>query len=364
MIFSTGPSFISLKVVIFLLELVFSLTVLLTLYVVYLRGAQTIYERKRKNEIAKWEPLLLDYINGSLKLSEVEREMRHADRDLLGEMLIEYSQDIRGQALERMIELWKQLRFDEYSFKKIKSRYSWYRAYGATLLGIMRDSSATPLLIELLKDKSPLVTFSAARALARIGIKKELGHIIGIVAKSKRWSEDQFAEIILDFGQDIAEDLVELCEDDNVPLNRLAFIIDVLGFMRFQPAYEALAKLAEKGEKETRIRAIKALGELSRPESSPLLLGLLGGESWEIRSQAAKALGKIGDDGAIPGLVKALDDRIWWVRYNAAVALTKIGEKGLSALWSVAENAESERARKVAQHVFEQRVSYAESHVI
>ncbi len=362
--FFTGTSVISSGFVILLLKILFFLTLLLTLYVIYLRAINTISERRRKTQIERWEPILLDYINGAEISRKAEHQIKRGDRDLLGEILIEYSQDIRGQALEKMVELWKRLGFDKFSVKRLKSRSVWRRAYGATMLGIMRDTSATPLLVDLLKDKSPIVTFAAARSLARIGAKKELNCIIETITKSKSWSEDQFAEIVLDFGQDIAEDLVNLCEDKNVPLSRLAFIIDVLGFIRYQPAYQVLTKLAEKGERETRIRSIKAIGELSRPESLSFLLKIFKDESWEIRCQVAKAVGKIGDEKAIPELVKVLDDEVWWVRYNAAVALAKLGEEGLSALWSVAEGTGSDKARKVAQHIFEQRAYYAESHAV
>lgn len=357
------PGLVSIDAVLFVLKLLFGLSVLLVLYVIYLRAAQIVYDRRKRGQEEEWEPLLLDYIVGSVSVEEVEHKMQGANYDLLGEILIEYSQDIQGQALDRMIELWKRLGFDKYSTQRLSSRSVWRRAYGATMLGIMRESRAVAMLIKLLRDSSPLVTFAAARALARIGVKEQLGEILDIVARSESWSEDQFAEIILDFGQDIASDLIRLCEDEGIPLERLAFIVDVLGFLRYQPAYDVLARLAEKSEKEIRIRAVKALGEISRPESSLFLVGLLGDQSWEIRSQAAKALGKIGDRGAIPALMVSLDDEIWWVRYNAAVAMSKLGEEAMSTLRSVAKNSESERARRAAQQILEQHVSYAKDRV-
>lgn len=355
-VFFSGFTPISLDTVLLFLKIFFGLSVFLVLYVIYLRGAQILSEGRRKYLMEKWEPLLLDYMNGSLSLEDAVREMGFRDYDLLGEILIEYSQDIMGQALERMVVLWRRLGFDVYSMERLKSRSAWRRAYGVTMLGIMRDIRAVPILIELLNDTSPVVTFAAARAIARIGVKRELSKILDIVATSKSWSEDQFAEIILNFGPDIADDLARLCEDPKVPLNRLGFIIDVLGFLRFQPAYPVLAKLAEKGEKEIRIRSIKALGEIALPECFQFLLGLLRDENWEVRSQVAKAAGKLGHERAIPKLLAVLDDEVWWVRFNAAVALAKLGDKGISALRHTAHHAKSRRARKVAQHVLEQHI--------
>lgn len=353
----------SLYTVTFLLKLLLTVSLLLVLYVIYLRGVQIFSDGRRKYLMERWEPLLLDFMSGELSVEDAGKQMVHADYELLGEILIEYSQDIKGQALERMISLWRRLGFDVYSMERLKSRSAWRRAYGATMLGIMRDIRVTPELIKLLQDRAPIVTFAAAKALARIGVKRELAKILDVVATSKSWSEDQFAEIILNFGPDIAEDLVRLCDDPRVPAKRLVFIIDVLGFLRFQGAYETLAKLAEKGEKEVRIRALKALGEIGFPECWSFLVGLLADKAWEIRSQAAKALGKLGHERAIPGLINALDDEVWWVRFNAAVALAKLGDKGLSSLRSTMHHSESERARKVAQHVLEQQSTLAGSRV-
>ena len=85
-------------------------------------------------------------------------------------------------------------------------------------------------------------------------------------------------------------------------------------------------------DKETRISAARALGQIGDISAVENLILSLDDESWEVRAQAAKALGALGDRRAVGKLKKALSDKNWWVRHNAADSLYQLGAEGIEVL--------------------------------
>jgi HEAT repeat protein len=142
-----------------------------------------------------------------------------------------------------------------------------------------------------------------------------------------------------------------------------------LGFLKEDSAAKELVKMLKSSNKQVRISAIEALGNLNHyPEkATPYLLENLGLDSYDIwrfafevlkkklsppvlierlltildetqnnddnitvgylRRGVIKALGEIGDKKAINSLINALKDWHYWVRKEAENALDKIDPK-------------------------------------
>lgn len=67
-----------------------------------------------------------------------------------------------------------------------------------------------------------------------------------------------------------------------------------LGFRHHRPAYDRLVKLLERNWPDTTADITNALGNLGGEQTEPVLLQLLGHESFEVKKEAAEALGKVG----------------------------------------------------------------------
>ncbi|MFQ6122573.1 MAG: HEAT repeat domain-containing protein, partial [Dehalococcoidales bacterium] len=123
---------------------------------------------------------------------------------------------------------------------------------------------------------------------------------------------------------------------------------------RITAALSPLLLLLGDPDKETRISAAKALGQIGDVSAVESLNISLNDESWEVRAQAAKALGALGDKQAVGKLKQALSDENWWVRHNAADALYRLGEEGIEALREASCSGEG-APRTVAAQILAER---------
>lgn len=96
-----------------------------------------------------------------------------------------------------------------------------------------------------------------------------------------------------------------------------------------------LVKLLDHGRMETRLNAVKALGEVGSEQAIPALAALIesGSARWardreepEVRQLAVAALGKIGG-AAVPELVKIVKNKGSSLRVDAIRALSTLGDE-------------------------------------
>lgn len=96
-----------------------------------------------------------------------------------------------------------------------------------------------------------------------------------------------------------------------------------------------LVKLLKQRRMETRLNAVKALGEVGSEEAIPALAALIesGSAKWkrdrekpEVRQLAVEALGKIGG-AAVPELVKIVENKGSSLRVDAIRALSTLGDE-------------------------------------
>ena len=96
-----------------------------------------------------------------------------------------------------------------------------------------------------------------------------------------------------------------------------------------------LVKLLEHGRTETRMNAVKALGEVGSEDAIPTLAALIesGSAKWkrdreepEVRQLAVEALGKIGG-AAVPELVKIVQNKGSSLRVDAIRTLAVLGDE-------------------------------------
>ena len=155
----------------------------------------------------------------------------------------------------------------------------------------------------------------------------------------------------------------------------------ILGLRHDSSSIPILTTIIDKGSKEWKLRAVKALSALKQKECAPPLmkalvidrkklhrearralqnLGPLAKSVWldalnhpdsHIRWEAAHGLGQIGDPRAALTLAEGLFDENYVVRWATANVLAKMGDPGVPATLSVLSSHEiSEPFRQAAYH--------------
>jgi HEAT repeat protein len=198
------------------------------------------------------------------------------------------------------------------------------RQHAVFALGMIKDKAATDPLILALKDGDSVVRGYAATALGEIGDPKAREALVEALKKEDASLVNMATSLYALGSDEVVEILISKLRDPN-PNNRL-YAIYALGKIRdpkkIRPLIEALDS-AEIGW-----LSAKALIDIGEPAVEPLLEALFSADR-NIRLQATYALGEIGDHRAGRGLLKMFQDSDLVVRNTAAESLIKLGDKTL-----------------------------------
>jgi HEAT repeat protein len=143
---------------------------------------------------------------------------------------------------------------------------------------------------------------------------------------------------------------------------RVGLSAETLRKSQIEQRMRRLTPLLSIGETESRLDAIRELGELG-PAAKGVLTALIRefqDRDWRIRQAVARAIGEIGPDArtAIPALVDRLRDEDRRVSSEAIAALGKLGTSSLPALIAALE-AKSSHVRSSAAWVLASFNSFA-----
>jgi HEAT repeat protein len=213
------------------------------------------------------------------------------------------------------------------------------RCYAVRTLGILRDTLATPNLIQCLRDEDIDVCIDAAEALGQIG------DTAAIVALKDSLQYDPNGEVktaVVEAlgkigGTDVTAPLLEIAKscpkdivwDDANEWNDwwdMQFkAVEALGKMRTTDAVPVLkAMLADEETQDIESEVLTALARIGGEGETILIQCLTGGTPKE-RRRAAMALGLSKGTEARKALARAMMDKDSYVRVAAINALGKLG---------------------------------------
>ena len=134
------------------------------------------------------------------------------------------------------------------------------RREAAKALGAIRDPSAVPPLVDALQDSDANVRFYAAYALGEIKDRQAGGPLVQALTDPEWCVRDQVAWALREIGdRAVIGPLVARLKEKGADLAQLLWLITQLGGGQ---AVEPLAGLLKDPDAETRVRAVKVLGEL------------------------------------------------------------------------------------------------------
>ena len=133
------------------------------------------------------------------------------------------------------------------------------RAYAVTVLGVIRDRRALPVLVEALGDAAPEVRMAATKGLWFFHDSSTISALVRVL------EEDAVGEVRCSAAQ-------------------------ALGFIRSVEAVPALMAFYEHGNSEAKVSVLHALGYIGDSRSLPLVRGALFDRIHVIRKAAKSAL--------------------------------------------------------------------------
>ena len=313
---------------------IISLQVLILVTVAYLvlrRWAVNLLERYAERRKHHFEPHTLNLLNDPTATEPLERCPFPGDRKFIKELLLQLAAQLKGQDRRNMTIAFEKIGYVKSEMSALLSRRWWRRLEAAINLGTMQSQMAVAALIDAVGDPVEDVRLAAVRALGQLNEPRGLRLLLAAIEEGDRWTSSSIVEVLVGMGPKITPEIIPRLKA-TTNINARLLYVQICGLLQITEALGSLFLLLRDPDKETRISAAKALGQIGDVSAVESLIISLDDESWEARAQAAKALGALGDKQAVDKLKRALSDENWWVRHNAADALYRLGEEGIEAL--------------------------------
>jgi len=338
------------EMVILLLVVMLILNICLLFFAIWLRSRTENRRLLLEQEKPGWDQLVEHWLErGAILESKIK------DWQVFLDYLIEKYEEEQPEKLEKIGQLLMMLAIDRLIVNKLK-RGLYKRAWAVYCIGLFRLRQYREQLEGFLYHQSSLLNFIAAQSLIRLTepetaeFRRLVSYILG---RYRIWTEEKLAELLMEMGRPAGLILVEMLAAQQIKGRLLLLMIDVLGEMQLEPAGPELLKLVDR-DKETVIRAIRALGQIGYKPALSTLLALAKSPEWEIRAQVARALAQMPEPMVVAVLRELIHDPSWWVRRNAALALSRQIEGGEKILQEIAASDEDRYAAEMAWLVLAQ----------
>lgn len=321
--------------------------------------------------------LAMEYLEEPEFIPAFKAQLKKGDMRLLVQVFVELLPKLKGDYVDRVVALMRELGIQDTSIRQLRSKKWWRRADAAAILGYFKDPTVISALEDALDDAEVHVRLEAARSLAR---QKAISSVAGLVARLSVVDPTHslaVREIFRSLGKTAAPGLIAVLESD-VPDSTKIVAADALGHIGDSRAVRSLLKVLNAGEHAgtasqvsrhrgfsespqathrniaLQLTVMQALSKLYDPESIRALTEALEDPLWEIRACACECLGEMGERAVIPKLEYLLGDNHWWVRYYAANALFHMGSAGLETLRRAVTGL-STRAREIAADLLREK---------
>jgi len=195
------------------------------------------------------------------------------------------------------------------------------RVMSIIAMGHLRSTTHFEKLSRLLRDGSPIVSLSAARALMQIDPEHAVQLVVPQIVARQDWLQGGVAEI-LGSGDpaSVSRELgnLTLQANDDVAPRLVRFLAGVSPGAATPVIRKVLAERHDEHLVST------CLQVMTEPQDLGVVRPLLAHPRWHVRMHAATAVGRLGTGADAQGLMPLLADAQWWVRYRAAQAVSRL----------------------------------------
>ena len=295
---------------------------LLVLWIIVFRVLRRSTERRRRNMVAVWRPLLAE----SLIESPVTLPSIHPrDHVLFLYLWNSLHESIKGDASGQLNDVARRTGMDTVAVRFLHTGRLRLQLLAVATLGHLKEVSVWEELVRLAHAHNAFLAIEAARAMVRIRPKAAIPLLIPLISTRRDWSPLKVMALLNEAGADlVAAALAQATVSAPPPI--AARLIRLLAALRSHYSVPIIRQLMNEQELAEDVIAASLFffGECSDPRDLPMVRVYLTHPTWYIRVQAVTALGKIGLEEDEARLIGLLGDSYWWVRYRAAEALSNL----------------------------------------
>jgi HEAT repeat protein len=323
-----------------------SLVCVLVCLVVGLHVVREVLFRRRLRLLDLYRPIVARALQHAPAAEAIEslRRAPARHRQLVAWLILEPLRVSDGPVRERAGGLCATLGLIAQWRQALRRRRWWTRADAAHALGLAKDHTAVPALVETLDDPHAEVRAAAVEALGLIAHPAAIPALVARLSDRTHHQHVRLVEALRRLGEGAA---TELLEHARANAGDRATVADLLGTMGASAALPAVLEWCRDSRPDVRSASVRAVGTIGVDDRAYYhLLRALGDDVADVRAAAAWALGRSGRADAAPYLASRLQDA-WVVAAESARALRQLGPAGRLALESAAGAPDGDLARQM-----------------
>ena len=194
--------------------------------------------------------------------------------------------------------------FDELIRTLTTEAIPYVRKYAALKLGELGDRRAIEHLVVAMTDENVEVRMAAAQSLGKLGDEGLVERLISTLEDSNEYLRDQTVHTLVHMGEIAVPSLLVALKSDKWMVSYSA--VKALGRIGTEEAITGLASILEDdGNVYVQKAAVEALESL-REQAEPEVIRLLGHEFFYVKEKAARILSRIGTADSIEKLREAV----------------------------------------------------------
>lgn len=286
------------------------------------------------------------------KLNEMSWRGKKNHRAALKKVLIDFAQDVSGEASERLVYFFHSLGFVDDELKLMQSRHWWIRAQAARDLGLLRARKAITALTAALEDENHDVRLQAMQSLVALVGVAALEAIFRISRNLSQWTKIELSIIIMKSKEEGVPYLMDALRSPDKSV--VVFAIEMLAEIGFVSAVEPLIIIFQQTmDPLIQLKATEALGRLGDERAEHVLMQAAQHPLPHVRIKALEALGRLGSSTAIPLLMSRTQVSDFIETITATRALGALGQEGHKQLKTLTKS-NDKNIRAIAAQVMEE----------
>ena len=301
---------------------IYAFILLLVVWILVLRMLRQNTERRRRNMLDVWRPLLAESL---VEVPAILPSIHPRDHVLFLYLWNYLQESIKGDASGQLNDVARRIGMDTVAMGLLHTGRLRLQLLAVATLGHLQEASVWDKLVRLAHAHNAFLAIEAARAMVRIRPKAAIPLLIPLVSTRSDWSPLKVMALLNEAGADlVATALAQATLSAPPPI--AARLIRLLASLRSPYALPIIRQLMneQKPAEDVIAASLFLFGECSDPQDLPMVRVYLTHPTWYIRVQAATALGKLGLKEDEAHLIGLLEDTYWWVRYRAAEALSNL----------------------------------------
>lgn len=342
---------------ILLLVIISSIVTMVVLLVLILLNRNRIERQAVLHQylLEKYQGMILDYLFATGHLEDFKRIASSSyRRQVLIDQIIDVSVNLKGDAQEKLRQLYLDLGLHHHSINKAQSRRWHIRIKGFKELAFMNIKDANSEMLKSLQSHNEILRMEAQIALVRLSDEHPFEWLNYQVHPFSMWEQITLHNMLVQ--HDIpAPRFVQWIDSPNHSVVQFALRM----IREFKQTFEEdhIIEALHHTNDQIRHLAIEVCGDLNLHASLKMLKSRYRFETYENKLAIVKAMGQIPDESMIGFLKLVLDkeDDVQ-LQIESTKAIEKMGRVGVEALNKMMDS-EYKNYKIIIRHVLDKRIN-------